>query len=398
MHIKRFEAATLEDALARVKEELGPDALILGSRTLRRGRDRFGLLSRNVVEVQAAKERLGEEVMTPDFTRRYGPNASPPEDAGRAPSRARNGAAVDIAVGGASAGSAFEVEIRDELRALHRELASLSAKQELARERSWGRGEIQLSLDNDEDCPTLRRAGIDESIRAMLAARWREELALDPSRQLVDVFRARVESSCAPLRPRAGGIRVAVGAPGVGKTTTLAKLAARSEEGEREIAMVSLDHYRVGGPEQLRRYAEMMESPFLEAHDLSEICTLARRMPDHEILVDTAGRGREAGNEILSVEPLRAAFGKELQVELVIDATSRPTVQQAHLARFAHLTPDRLIVTKMDECEDVAPLLNLLLDPAMPPIGWQGTGQRVPEDLDPIDPAGLVQKVLGVAA
>ena len=57
MHIKRFEAATLAEALAEVKSVLGPDALILSSRTIRRSRDRFGLLSRSVVEVQAARER-----------------------------------------------------------------------------------------------------------------------------------------------------------------------------------------------------------------------------------------------------------------------------------------------------------------------------------------------------
>jgi len=382
MHIKRFEAPSLNEALARVKEELGPDALILSSRTLRRGRDRFGLLSKSVVEVQAAKERTGEEVLTPDWSRRYGLESQ--VDLERPPARSRTDARS----------SNFEEEMREELRALRLAMTDLQSGSKLA----LPSAPASLVLDEDDDCPQLREAGIEESVRRRLSAQWRDRREVEASLRLGDVFREGVESACAPLRPRVGGVRIVVGAPGVGKTTTLAKLAARNEEGERDIALVSLDQYRIGGADSLRRYAELMESPFSIAGDANEIRDLSRRMPGHEILVDTAGRGADRDAPEIEIESLRSALGEDLSVELVVDASSRLEVQRAHLARFAHLRPDRMIVTKTDENPEFSSLINLLLDPQAPPIGWTGTGQRVPEDLDPIDPARLVRHVLGVAA
>ena len=86
-------------------------------------------------------------------------------------------------------------------------------------------------------------------------------------------------------------MRILVGAPGVGKTTTLAKLAARNEEGERDVALISLDQFRVGAGEQLRCYAKLLEAPFVEAGRISDLPALIQRFDQRAILVDTAGRG-----------------------------------------------------------------------------------------------------------
>ena len=114
--------------------------------------------------------------------------------------------------------------------------------------------------------------------------------------------------------------------------------------------------------------------------------------------MDTAGRGRGEDETLIALEPLRATLGDALRVELVVDATARPEVLRAQLDRFAGLRPDRIVLTRIDECDGLAPVVDLLLDPHCPPACWFGTGQRVPEDLETAEAGPIVRSVLGAAA
>ncbi|MEM9174261.1 MAG: hypothetical protein AAGC67_03435, partial [Myxococcota bacterium] len=287
----------------------------------------------------------------------------------------------------------FAAEMRSELRSLHRTVDALRA----AAEASAPPGRP----DEAEDLvrARLERAGLASATTERLVQDFRDERTRRPGVGFERFLRGSIEARLTP--PRAlepGQVRLMVGAPGVGKTTTLAKLAARNEEGERDVTLVSLDHYRVGASEALRRYADLLESPFVEADSPAEILRLPARRAGHEILVDTAGRGREDGDSLVALEPLRAALVEALRVELVIDATSRADVARAQLDRFAALRPDRIVLTRIDECTGLAPVVDLLLDPHCPPAAWFGTGQRVPEDLETAEVGPLVRGVLGAAA
>ncbi len=380
MHIKRFEAPTLAVALAQVKAELGEDALILGSRTIRRGRDRFGLLSRTVVEVQAAKERKAGG-RSPEAS------AAPPRDES-------DGVAVDLGEAAREGRddhdrfARFEAEMRGELRALHRAIVDLAT-----------RDHAPEDAVDDLARRRLEHLGLASATHERLLAGWRDARGHTPGIGLEPFLRDAIEACLTP--PRAldpGDVRLIVGAPGAGKTTTLAKLAARNEEGERDVTLVSLDHYRVGASDPLRRYAALLESPFVEASSPSEIAGLAARSAGHEVLVDTAGRGRRDADRLVALEPLRERLADALRVELVVDATARADVLRSQLDRFAGLRPDRIVFTRTDECESVAPIVDLLLDSHCPPASWLGTGQRVPEDLAPAEAGPLVRSLFGAAA
>lgn len=393
MHIKRFEAATLAEALAEVRAELGPDALILGSRTIQRGWDRFGLLSRRVVEVQAAKERSTER-STPAAEVDASFEACVGEDEQPGDARETWGEAalrVDD-----DRFARFEVEMRSELRALHRAVAELARPEPQPRGRGDG-ASTEESLD-----PVRRRlelAGLGASTRAQLITDFLDASVERPGIGLERFVRAAIDARLAPPRPLdPGQVRMMVGAPGVGKTTTLAKMAARNEEGERDVTLVSLDHYRVGASDPLRRYAELLDSPFVEMSSAKEIARLPARRAGHEVLVDTAGRGRGDGDRLMSLDPLREGLGEALRVELVVDATARAEVMRDQLDRFAALRPDRIVFTRTDECTNLAPVVDLLLDPHCPPASWLGTGQRVPEDLQAAEAGPMVRSLFGAAA
>ncbi|MEZ4330186.1 MAG: flagellar biosynthesis protein FlhF [Myxococcota bacterium] len=399
MHIKRFEAATMEEALAAVRATLGPEALILSTRTLSRGRGAFGLLSRPIVEVQAAIER---------GRARGGPSLG---SAGRddLPAEARGSQPAN---GFAAEGVGELGELGDLLERLRREVAALRRREGFEAEvRSELRGlrAALARIDRDassgpsaEADPVARRlvaVGIDERHVRSLDEAARARRAEGESGSLEALLVQRIDGRlAAPRFDPKQRVRILVGAPGVGKTTTLAKLAGRSEEAERDVAFVSLDPYRVGARDQLRAFADLLGAPYSELGSAREIAEVAARRRDEAILVDTAGRSPGDLDRQTPLETLRDVLGERASIELVVDATSRCEIAREQLRRFASLTPDRLILTKIDECDSLAPVVNLLLEEGCPPVCWLGTGQRVPEDLELAEPGRFVRPFLGRAA
>ncbi len=378
MHIKRFEAETMEAALAQVRETLGPDALILSSRTLQRGRGAFGLLARRSVEVQAALPRAAERAEAPPAVRGSEPGSVDGAVPGLVEALRRELAALRRR-------EPFEEEVRSELRGLRAAVGRLV--------------EARPEATFDRAVCALARAGLDWIHAQSLVAEWQGRSAEPAPPSLERVLTARLEAKLVPPRPdSAAAVRVLVGAPGAGKTTTLAKLAGRSDEGEREVAFASLDPFRIGAREQLRAYAALLDSPYRELSAPEELAEVARRHPGHAIFVDTAGRSPADAARLAPLEGLRHTLGRETAIELVVDATARGDVARAQLARFAPLAPDRLILTRLDECDGLAPVVNLLLDEHCPPLCWLGTGQRVPEDLEIAEPGLFARDVMSRAA
>lgn len=391
MHIKRFEAASLEEALAQVRAVLGPDALILSTRTIQRGRNAFGLMGRSVVEVQAARERgplparpaMGEVAGSIADGELAASEISASDDRDRVLRSLVDELRGELAH--IRRGGGYEDEIRSELRGLR------SAFGRLLETRPGG--------ESDRATASLVQAGIEGLHARSLADEWQARRADGAERPIERILLERIDARLTPPRSDPDKrIRVLVGAPGSGKTTTLAKLAGRSEEGERDVSLVSLDPYRIGARDQLRAYAGLLDAPYSELSLPSELAEIARRQPAHAILVDTAGRSPGDDARLASLAALRGGAERETSIELVIDATARREVAEAQLARFAPLRPDRLILTRLDECDTLAPIINLLLDGRCPPLCWLGTGQRVPEDLEIAEPGLLAANVLGRAA
>ena len=375
----------MEAALASVRETLGPDALILSSRTIERGRGAFGLLARRVVEVQAARPRAegAEQTRSPGVDPRPETAAW---DAGAEPGALRETIeALRRELALLRRRETFEEEVRSELRGLRAAVGQrVDSRPEAAFDRAVG---------------ALVRAGLDWVHAQSRALEWQARGGDGKPTSLERVLATRLEAKLVPPRPDpAAPIRVLVGAPGAGKTTTLAKLAGRSDEGEREVAFVSLDPFRIGAREQLRAYAGLLDSPYSELTAPAGLAEVVRRHPGHAIFVDTAGRSPADAARLAPLGDLRATLGRATSIELVIDATARGDVARAQLSRFAPLEPDRLILTRLDECDGFAPLVNLLLDEACPPLCWLGTGQLVPEDLEIAEPALFARDVMGRAA
>lgn len=239
----------------------------------------------------------------------------------------------------------------------------------------------------------LREHDVPAALARALVLRTEARLAAgSTSGRLVSLLRTGIgfgDSALATAR-----VVALVGPTGVGKTTTIAKLAARDAliHGRR-VGLVSLDNHRVGGAEQLSRYAELIGIPFEVASDVAGLrAALARMSSADRVYIDTAGRAPRERSAHVELLGRLAGGGAGVAVALCVPAASRSTelaaVLEAHVDAAAgfgsprgSLRPRALIVTKLDEAVLVGAAIAAAVATELP-IAWLTTGQRVPEDLE----------------
>ena len=334
MHVKRVYQPTVREALAEVRAQLGPDALVLSTELVPAPGWR-GWLGRRVVRLTAAAERPDapvttstpepaavSEARTPVTTRRH----RSPDDSARA------GVVARLMAVGMDAALAVSVAARM----------------------------------TDAEC----RGGSDRVLRRALSAELEPMSGASSDYERCEVF---------------------VGPPGVGKTTTIAKIAAQERvRGRRSLNLVSADGFRAGAIEQLRGYAEIMALPFRVARtadELQDALTFAR----NPILVDTPGRSAAEADTTAMFEAL--CRRKHVRTHLVLAADTSVSAARRIFDRYAPFEPSRVVITKLDECESVTPLLGMVREQGLP-VSYLTTGQRIPEDLWRATPASLAAALL----
>jgi flagellar biosynthesis protein FlhF len=189
-------------------------------------------------------------------------------------------------------------------------------------------------------------------------------------------------------------VEVFVGPPGVGKTTTIAKIAAqqRATHGHR-LTLVSADGYRVGAIEQLRLYADIVGAPFKVARTADELSqALAPTRGTMSVLVDTAGRSPrdEVAQELFSMLRSRT----DVRTHLVVSAATAARDISRTIDDYRCAKPHRIALTRLDQVESLSSLVKVLRDEHLP-VSYLGTGQRVPEDLERATGINLAGLVLG---
>lgn len=390
MHIKRFHAVTSQEALAQVKRELGSEALVLSMRKVRRDGGVFGLFGRPVVEVVAAVDR---EHRAPRSASSERPAEVRPDPSWRALSL--NKALLD--------------PLANELEQLRRTVDGLRGSQQsqesLRAELHSLRGMVSELASSGRSHPvetSLQSCGLDASQAAKLcdlASERARECGGEPSDFVRALLEEKLEERLRTPRPDdRDRVCVLVGAAGVGKTTSVAKLAARlGGDGERS-AILTTDTWRTGSDLQLRGYAQQIGVPFVPAVGEEDLTRQLSRLGTRRILVDTAGRSGRDANAIPDLERLCASLGGRAQVHLVVAATTKESDARAQIERHRPLDPQALVVTHTDESESFGSVANLLLDPDTPPLAWIANGQNVPDDLQLPEAGRLVDGVLGADA
>jgi flagellar biosynthesis protein FlhF len=387
MKIKRYTAPSMRAALALVRAEQGPDAVILSSRRSEQGVEVIAAVDYDeALFADAKRQRTAAIIVPPEMTPppiepivpvapklaaapRPAPPMAAPTSPRPTPIAARSAPRAAVAAGEGL--GAMQRELQDLRRLLETGLAGMTWSDKRLREPLQARVLEELSaLDIAPDVAmalarlTPRRTNLDNPSHIPLAL-------------LVKYLPVINDMTCI-----SGGITAVVGPTGAGKTTTIAKLAARwcMLHGSQDLALVSTDGYRIGAREQLMTYARILGAPMYAANSGQELGQVLQRLKSKKlILIDTAGMGpRDVRlTEQLAALKLGAARARVL---LALPAQGEGHALEEIVLAFKHVTPAACVITKVDEAASLGGAISAVLRHKLQ-IAYVCDGQRVPEDL-----------------
>ncbi len=194
-----------------------------------------------------------------------------------------------------------------------------------------------------------------------------------------------------------GGVFALVGSTGVGKTTTIAKIAARFAHmhGKRSVALISTDNFRIGAQEQLQQYAKLLQIPLLTANSSDELSDCLCMLTDKKlVLIDTAGVSQ---NDMLLSEQFHTLHKGSPDIEplLVLSANTQLAALNQTIKNFEKVRLAGSIVTKLDEAASLGGVITTSIRHQLP-INFCGLGQQVPEDLEVAKSHRLVSKAVAL--
>jgi flagellar biosynthesis protein FlhF len=387
MRIKTFYTKTMSEALREVKENLGPEAMILSTKEIPCRSGAWGRPSG--FEVVAA-------IDNPDGIDIY--------------SSARQRVAESIEQAPVS-----QMESREELAATYSPASIMHASLVTAKAKQSKPSKVRVDAETeipDAGLPFKGRApialyqdlvqcGVDALLARDLLVRTLESLSAGQRRSRAALIRSAAQAAQNLLAPASNttgmpGKKVVafVGPTGVGKTTSIAKLAAYlALQKKKKVLLMTLDGYRIGAIEQLRIYAGLMGIPFRFVDHVSDLSrTIEENSQRDYILIDTAGHGPKDMGSMRSL----AAFLKESQkVErhLVLSAATKETDMQNIMRQFEICAPDHLLFTKLDETATPGPILNELVR-TRKSFSYYTDGQRVPDDLHSFPREQIIELLL----
>ena len=427
MNVKRYIAEDAKEAMEKVRYELGSDAYILNTRKIKR-KGIFGAFKKPMYEVVAAYD---------PNTEKKSARRTPGAEAGVQPFDLKKAAArediraleaVPPAVRGGAESKSPETAGKDVL-AIRDALISDAARRESAGKNSGETlkiSELERKIDSVAammEGLVSSRAGTDERLRHIppeisglvssleknevsmeFALRVGEDTAAALLRQEADpheicsqiLWQYIGDPAPIKLKKFRRNVVMLAGPTGVGKTTTLAKLAAEYSINQNvKVALITTDTYRIAAVEQLKTYAEILDLPLATAYTPEDMKSALEDFEDFDlVLIDTAGRSPNDS----SIEKELTSFMAEAnpdEVHLCISASTGFAGCRNILETYGFLSGHKLLFTKMDETPAWGAVINarFLTDR---PISYASFGQAVPDDIEIIDAKKVTNRLLSM--
>ncbi|SHG57715.1 flagellar biosynthesis protein FlhF [Thermosyntropha lipolytica DSM 11003] len=383
MKIKKFLAKDYQTALKMAKAEMGPDAIILHTEKVKK-KGIFGLFSPPQVEITVAVDetiKVRTDKKRDNFAASYEPGKRESVSAGN------------------------QIKSPEERESLFRELNTMKSMMEEIRNKMY---EVELVRGMPEEIQRFFRMLLENNIDKDIALNiinkvenrlppdklhdkmWIRDLVLDALEEYVKEIRPIEIDVC-----RKGTVVMLIGPTGVGKTTTIAKLAANlTFMDKKEVALITLDTYRVAAAEQLRTFAEIIGIPISVVFDQVELKEAIEKYREKDVVfIDTAGRSPYNDEQMAELKEYIEVAAPD-EIILVLSVTTQSSELVNIYNRFSLFNIDKIIFTKVDEARSYGQILNTIYE-IKKPIAYITNGQNVPDDIKVPDPLYLAKMLLG---
>lgn len=376
MNVKKYIAATSREALRRVKNELGDDAVILSNRQTVNGVEIMALASTEMSSLAANPEPLEKmqraEKSGSAFSQSLIAKSEKQEANSLPKSQISETLMHDIII-----------EIRAMRNAMESQLATVA----------WGnftqRNPVKTKLLRN-----LLRAGFSPLLSRRLVDKLPASHEYEQSmKKAVSALVFNLQTVASDEIIENGGVYALIGPTGVGKTTTTAKLAARSvmRHGADKVALLTTDSYRIGGHEQLRIYGKLLGIPVRSIKDTDDLqLTLSELKNKHMVLIDTVGMSQR-DQMVAEQVAMLCDSGTDLKRLLLINATGNGSTLDEVISAYQSKGIHGCIITKVDEAVNLGVALDVVIRHKLI-LHYVANGQKVPEDLHSANPRYLLHR------
>jgi flagellar biosynthesis protein FlhF len=408
MRVKRYVVDSIPEALQRIRTDLGKDAIILDTKPVRTG-GFLGLFGKKRIEVIAANDETSKATSSPAAVATAAARETMAVSAAHVPAAAAAARPIHASAAVQAYRQQQPTAVPDpeavrsdllvrEVRQVKDMLARLTVQGASGATGRWPAAflPIEERLMEQEVLPDIIREVFERALNEREPAdnEWTEREAAAKVRQIL-------LDKLAPDKPRTirpdTKIVHFVGPTGVGKTTTIAKLAAEQVlRHGRKIGFITADTYRIAAVEQLRTYADILNVPLEVVFSPLEMNKALKALEDRDLIfMDTAGRNYR--NEML-VSELNAMLrtGAKSETILVLSLSAKYRDMKTVIDNFSRIGPDNVLYTKLDETDTYGTVLNVAHE-----YGFRGTyvsdGQNVPDDIAELDERRIIDLIMGGA-
>ena len=425
MIIKKFLGKTKEDAMARATAELGDNFIVMNEKSEVRQKGFLSFLKPKLYEITVAKEEEDAATINP------AKNAS--DDAGKDTITKEQAASIKETI--ASVDKLRKLSEQQEMESKTVDIKVPAAEPVKAAEKkeevkadkpvTYTKSDVIAKPESKEQADTSGEQAPNRDmldfLRLLYNTMTDNEVSEKYANQMIDevsrtfdeemnmeyilshiyqkmILKFGKNETIEPSSSKTPKVVFFIGPTGVGKTTTLAKIASKLKVMERKnVAMFTADTYRIAATDQLNTYAQIMETPFHIIYTLEDLekCYDLYKEYDY-ILVDTAGHSHHNEEQKKAVSDFIRFFdGKaETEVYLVLSATTKYRDLVSISDAYKSVADYRLIFTKLDETDVYGNLLNLRIYTEAP-MSYVTCGQNVPDDIEKFSPQNIVKKLLG---
>lgn len=373
MIIKKYIVNNMNEAMNRIRYELGKDAVIISQRKIKKP-GFMGIFSPKVMEVTAAIDNNKANVETDmqssiEAIKKAMETKVPVKDK-------EENKLTELLKSRESANN----DLFKEMQEMKEMLLKINNN---SNENISNKSEIELNLEKND---------LNEELIKKITARANvieENLSED------EKIKRAIEGMISLADIKMEGVIVLAGPTGVGKTTTIAKMAGRLALIEKKrVGLITIDTYRIGAIEQLNTYADIMNLPFKSVFSVKEMESALESMKDCDvILIDTTGR---SSKNVMQIAELNSFIQKisTNNIHLVISATTKDKDISSIVQGYNALNFNSVIITKLDETTTYGSILNIL-QCAGKPLSFVTTGQNVPDDFRKINVDEVIDLILG---